>query len=482
MAPRDTKYLKKHGNQWLVVIKVPARLREVVGKAHLKRPLHTDSLAIANRQKHRIVADMKDELAKAEKVRQAKARTLDPLIEEALDWREGITAEEENPTLIVTEWDEHGREIEIGINVARDLLSDRAEEIERREGLDKAEAFVDIATGRATPIMAVVDKWLAEKVMKPRQQIDYRRAISKFDAWLSKSRLPVAVERITRRMAGRYVTEAFVGTGANPRTANKDISCLSSFWRWLEIKEYVSTNIWARQSLEEPEPAKKDAKRPYTDDEMKALFAGEPAPFLRDFMTIAALSGMRIEEIARLTVADVETGWFDITAAKTPAGIRMVPIHSALTEVIERRCGGATGTKGKDPQASLFPELPVPKEGSAIERSQKVVKAFTNYRRKVGVDDVPEGARQSRVDFHSFRRWFITKAEQAGQPPHFIEALVGHKRLGMSLGKYSAGPLREQLRAVVEAVKLPTLAAPQEHPETVATLDILPEKSGYIFS
>ena len=90
-----------------------------------------------------------------------------------------------------------------------------------------------------------------------------------------------------------------------------------------------------------------------------------------------------------------------------------------------------------------------------MERSQKVVKAFTAYRRKMEVDDVPEGARQSRVDFHSFRRFFITKAEQAEKLPHFIEAVVGHKRLGMSLGGYSGGPLRAQFRAVVESVNLP---------------------------
>jgi integrase len=100
-------------------------------------------------------------------------------------------------------------------------------------------------------------------------------------------------------------------------------------------------------------------------------------------------------------------------------------------------------------------ELPIPKEGSPIERSQKIVKAFTTYRRKVGVDDVPPGARQSRVDFHSFRRLFITKAEQAGQQPHWIESLVGHKRSGMSLGRYSAGPLIEQMRGGVESVWLP---------------------------
>jgi integrase len=62
-------------------------------------------------------------------------------------------------------------------------------------------------------------------------------------------------------------------------------------------------------------------------------------------------------------------------------------------------------------------------------------------RRKVGVDDVPEDARQSHVAFHSFRRWFITKAEQACQPVHFIEALVGHKRPRMALGVYSGDRL-----------------------------------------
>ncbi|MFT0893079.1 tyrosine-type recombinase/integrase [Pseudochelatococcus sp. G4_1912] len=450
MAYHDTRYLKKHGNQWVVVVKVPDRLRQVVGKAHLKHPLHTDSLALANHQKHRIVADMKDQLAKAEKNLRSKSRnSVPPLIQEALDWRQHISAEDEDPTSFETFQDEGGNDIEIPLNLSRDLLADRAEEIERRDGEDKAKAFVNIATGSATPLIAVVDKWLAEKVMKPRQMIDYRRAVSKFDRWLAESKLPVTVEKITRRIAGRYVTAAFVETEANPRTANKDISCLSSLWKWLEIKEYVSANIWTRQSLEEPEPTKATAKRPYTESEIEALFKGNPSPLLRDFMAIAALSGMRIEEIARLTVEEVAGGWFDITIAKTSAGIRKVPIHSALQEIIDRR------TKGKEPTSPLFPELPVPQEGSAVERSQKVVKQFTNYRRKIGVDDVPKGARQSRVDFHSLRRWFITKAEQAGQQPHFIEALVGHKRLGMSLGKYSAGPLKEQLRAVVESVRLP---------------------------
>jgi len=52
------------------------------------------------------------------------------------------------------------------------------------------------------------------------------------------------------------------------------------------------------------------------------------------------------------------------------------------------------------------------------------------------------------------RCWFSTKAEQAHQPPHFIAALVKQKREGMTLGRYSAGPQAEQVRAAVEGVQL----------------------------
>jgi integrase len=65
------------------------------------------------------------------------------------------------------------------------------------------------------------------------------------------------------------------------------------------------------------------------------------------------------------------------------------------------------------------------------------------------------GKRRSRVNFHSFRRWFITMAERADQPESIIAVVVGHKRASMTLGVYSGGPLMEQARRCVEAVSLP---------------------------
>jgi hypothetical protein len=72
--------------------------------------------------------------------------------------------------------------------------------------------------------------------------------------------------------------------------------------------------------------------------------------------------------------------------------------------------------RGKNPDDDLLPGFPVPPSGSQIERSMPAVKAFTPYRRPLVVDERRAGKRRSLVNFHSFRRWFCTKAEQAGIP------------------------------------------------------------------
>jgi integrase len=426
--------------------KVPEPLRGIIGKAHLRHPLHTDSLVNAN-LKLRIVADLKDRLEAAAKgIPEGKPGAKRSLANEALEWRDDLRMIHEVSHHDPEQWD-----------IATSRLADRAEEIEEREGPAQAKEFHANARGHATPITALVDAWITERSMKARQQTDYRRAISKLITWLAAGKHPQAIERITRRIAGSYVSEAFVTTGVHPGTTNKDVSAIASLWKWAIKKGHASDNVWSGQSLPKPKPNRKTEPRPFTDDEVADLFSkGKPSQLLRDCMTIAALSGMRVEEIVQLTVEETTGGTFNIAKAKTAAGIRLVPIHPDLSGIIARR------TKGKAPTDDLFPDCPSPEAGSAMERSQRVVKQFVTHRRGVGVDDRIEGARQSRVNFHSFRRRFVTKAEQAGCQPHLIEFALGHKRPKMTLGVYSGGPLLEQLRTVVESVNLPALTSPKD--------------------
>jgi integrase len=462
----DRKYLEWHGKQYRVQVKVPRKARTILGKARLVVPLKTDSLALANRLKYRVVADLKDKIAKAEAEALLKDRQgEDPLFEEAVRWREAIEAEEAD---IDAEFDATNAPEELIVTtIVPDLLFERTQEIERRDGPSRASLFLKVAQNAATPLLRLVDAWMAERLnMKPRQKLDYRRAVSKFATWLSLVGAEASVEGATRKLAGRYVSEEMVAKGRHWTTTNKDISAMSGYWKWLVKKGYAAENIWAGQSLPKIKPRTDSdkPKRPFTDEEVLALLSGIDDGMLGDAIVFGALSGMRVEEIARLRAGDCRDGVMRVKAAKTAAGIRDIPVHPDLAPLLLKRIAGKSETE------FLFHELTEPRPGSAMERGQPITKRFVVARRRLGVDERIPGHRQSRIDFHSFRRWFIKKARDAiyngatGFDQWTIADVVGHDReslpdgLAMTMGRYpGASPLSSR-RACVEAVQLPRRA------------------------
>ena len=153
----DRSFLQWHGQSWRVQVAVPARLRAVIGCAVLYHPLHTDSLAVANREKHKHVHLLKKRIEEA-----VRTPAADPLTEEAIQWRESA-----------------------GEDYTSTLLEQRYEELVRSQGQPTADAYVEIATGRAMPITtSLIEEWIAERQMKPRQILDYRRAVKKLLAHL----------------------------------------------------------------------------------------------------------------------------------------------------------------------------------------------------------------------------------------------------------------------------------------------------------
>jgi integrase len=167
-------------------------------------------------------------------------------------------------------------------------------------------------------------------------------------------------------VAGRCVSEAFVARGVHWKTANKDVSALSGYWKWLVKRGYLDVNVREKQSLPKVKPRREEerSKRPFTDAEVVTLFRGIGASLLRDAMLIAVLSGLRTEEIAQLRVADCDNGLFSVRIAKTAAGVRDVPIHDDLTALVARR------RANKSRVDYLFDKLKDPAPGSAVERGR----------------------------------------------------------------------------------------------------------------
>jgi integrase len=268
---------------------------------------------------------------------------------------------------------------------------------------------------------------------------------------MRSEKLTPTVEAIDRKAAGRYVTH-LGKAGLDRKTVQRKVSACRSYWTWLGRKGHVPDDDrtpWDRQAP--PKAAAsghdEDDKRPFTDAEVVSLLNGQADPEIADLMRVAALSGMRLEEVYRLRVRDCEGGVFNIRIAKTKAGKRKVPIHPDLTAIVARR------VKGKEPTGYVFHEP----DALAVkwERSMAVSKRFGRYRQTVGVHDRPGDKESSLVDFHSFRRWFITDAIHRGQPEYVVRQVVGHALQGVTMGVYLGKALPPRLRECVEAVRLP---------------------------
>ncbi|MBM2715840.1 integrase [Mesorhizobium caraganae] len=444
-APRnaDKRFLEWHGNKWRVVVSVPRDLHATLGKTKLKQSLETDSLAEANRLKWTVIEALHARISQQRSPKDSMAEALRLAV-----LRKRVEEAGADPEPIDLEIISRAEE-QAGKPVGVDREGQPIFEAQREAA---AVQFANVAFGRRTPIDAHRKTYLDQLNVKARTRADDERAMGYLMDWCKREGLPAFLETFSKREAVRF-TDAFRATkGRSPVTLNKYLIRLGIYWRWLEKRDAVGANVWAGLTYTVPRVLNEDKERPFTDAELVKLLSGPGTQQMHDLMRIAALTGARLEAIVDLKIRDCQGGTFTFKPQKKEPGARDCPIHSALKAIVQRRIAG------KSPEDDLFPEWPpVRKKDSMRERSFKASNHFTAYRRDVQVEDVRDGKRRSLVNFHSFRRWFITKAERAGQPESTIQTVVGQKRASIAFGVYSAGPTLEQLTVCVEAVRLPKL-------------------------
>lgn len=409
----DTKRLDLRGRTYWYQRAFPAAVRQWLpephtGKSNFRANLHTDSLRLAQQRRSQQDA-LYDRL-----VASAKASAAGEAPEDLSE--------------LIKDLQVHYRR-----NGADDAIELAVETVEKEQGQQTARrVWREVVDPNFAPVDSLLETWLREDSTIPRTKMEKRSVVSQLASWKPN----LSADRIDNKVARAFVHEVLDNGVRTPVTINKHISNLSSYWRWLKRAGSVQINPWPDQRMSLARRDHRMEMRPFTDDELLLLFGPDMPPLLKDFSLIAALTGMRLDEIGRIRAADVDmdTMVLAVQGTKTKASRRIIPLHSQLRKVFDRRLNGATGDEGW-----LFPELPVRSKNNPLERTSKVTKAFTRYRRKIGVDDTPDYARRSKVDFHSFRRWSTTQAERAGAYAPVIEAIVGHAREGMSLGRYSAG-------------------------------------------
>jgi integrase len=437
--PRKTDHLQYHGGQWRVRVAIPANVRpKLDGKAVLIQPLGTADKNEANRRKGAVLTKFRSMIA------EARNPSTDP-VQQAKAFRR----RRDDATNVDDEFIANINAIRASLDIEGDA--------------EEQSAFLNMATGHTTPLDFHLEDWLADQGFHGKTKTLHRRSMRVLAEWCATQGIKT-LQGVDHRTALRFRDRCLRARLGAPKTINRYLSTYRTYWRWVMPRESLEANPWLGTSDDGRWRRKngKDTdgsatKREFTDDEIAALlFSVAPEP-LPDLMMIAALSGARISAICDLQVKDCKDGTFTFLPQKKERTPREVPIHSRLRDIIARR------TKGKQPGDFLFPELP--EATDTRPRSAAMVQSFTRYRRKVGVG-AGDGA-QSEVDFHSFRRWFATKASHViqrgankGFNAYTLADVVGHSReemlLGMTMGRYAGPSEMKARRACVEAVKLPT--------------------------
>jgi hypothetical protein len=329
--PIDKSYLAKHGPSWRVQVAVPKALQPILKAKVLFASTKTDSLALADLRKHALIHTLKGRIEAAKRELRKQERSAgrgqpDPLTAEALEWKAALAASTGEP-----------------YDPVQDALSYRLDEIERAIGEPQAATLAAIAWGQGTPISALVDDYLREKGFRPRQAHEYARTIRGFEGWLQEeAKLAGTVESVTRRVVADWRRDTLIRPSIHHKTANRAISSLSSFWRWLEMQGHVQgESPWRGMSLPKGKAAPNGAttgqprsadKRAFTDSELVALLTAEDtSPLLKDGMRCALLTGTRIEELFSIRVGDLRLTeaipYIDLKGSKTEAARRTIPIH-----------------------------------------------------------------------------------------------------------------------------------------------------------
>ncbi|WP_164854917.1 tyrosine-type recombinase/integrase [Devosia sp. 1566] len=477
-AAGDKRFLELHHGKYRVVMTVPKVLRKAMGTTKLKRQLGTDSLAVANETKWAVVKDLKEEILAFERQtfgagradRQAVLQQASELAKTLSDYgpeeRGGLARAIVEDTVQgilgkpvgyreVSPW--MARTGEAGDAGTRIPVYDP-----NRERL--ADDFVNVAMNGGLPI-ANADAAYKEKRLRvsPRTEDDHDRALRMLGAFCICQGLGDDATKVDEYVVADFVAHLENEHGMAARTIKKYVSRLKLYFDYLKSLRQITANPWKEAVVYMPTAKNSELERPFTEQEVVTLLTGKCKQALRDVMMMGALTGARLDAVVDLKAGDViDNKAFRFKPQKREKGERFVPIHSDLMEIVGRRL------QGKKPEDDLFPEYPRDPDKPKVERSFRASKHFTTYRRSLGVDDMVAGKRRSRVNFHSFRRWFITKAERSGSPEPLIAAIVGHTRKGMTLGHYSEGPEMIAAREAVERIKLPPLdGSPVIQPEAI---------------
>lgn len=289
------------------------------------------------------------------------------------------------------------RDRNVQLAALRGLMESASEEAERRFGELNEKKLKDIPR---------IFKSSSFRIDCSAQQLD--RYVGYADALATKFGPETNISAIDETMADQFSKHLI--SISSPNTYNKYLNGLSLIWNTIGKTVGLKKNPW------DAIPRKKldtHVRRVLTDEEIETLMktAGDEA---RRLLALGIYTGLRLGDCCCLKWDCFKDGFIDTVTMKRKRRV-VIPILPPLKRML-----GEFGKSGY-----VIPGF----AAKYAKDDSNISKRMSSLFRKCGIStSVGVKGKRNRPDctFHSLRATFITKAIEAGVPPHVVQQIVGH--------------------------------------------------------
>lgn len=415
-------------NHYTAVLMIPQDVQHLFGKTRFSQALGTGDKRQASLLAAHYVARWKVDIE--------KARGKSPsgiLGKVALEWQEAFKMQDQGIS------DARSEAVKTMMEEGMDVLNQQLSQTVAALPVKQAETIRGLVDGTKNLSAEHYDEWKNQLDLIPKTVDQMSRDVLVLIERFS------TLEEITKEGVLRLVAD-LESEGKGPSTIKRVIGAYKNFWHYLQDKHIVDLELnpfdlqrVLRGKFKRAGKKKIDRKE-FTPGEVVLLWglAKDNEDYrLADLIALGAYTGARIEELCSLKIEDIAGDRLSIKEAKTEAGNREVPIHSAVRPLVDR-------LKASSEDGYLFSGLTFNKYG---DRSNAIGKRFGRLKTKVGFNNT--------LVFHSFRKTLITMLENAGVEENFCCDIVGHEKDTIGYGHYSGGTSFINKKAAIEKVKYP---------------------------
>lgn len=251
--------------------------------------------------------------------------------------------------------------------------------------------------------------WLSLRGMSQETLRGYDVDIRQFSQWISrKANGPVIIDEMTVTDIEAFVSYLMNERQCAPRTVNRKINALSTFFQCMKKKKFIDEN-----PMEDFERVKvADSERTYLDKaEVEAIIQSVTHPVLHYFIMTMAYTGLRVRECNHLTLNDVnlDEGYIQVNNGKGGKN-RTLPMSQSLKRALR------VYLDEHRPQTESLYFFALKKTGSVS--GQYVNRILKDATKKAGIE--------KHVTSHILRHSFASYLVKHDTHVAVIQRLLGH--------------------------------------------------------